>query len=151
MWLNARRVVSFVFVERNEYFSFTFYTKMSALLLKASPFSPSVLALAKTNTKQSSLRSQRKQSSSDVVVSASAGVGQGTSLPSLPSLARVRLRFLFCYPFAGKSINLSNVIVILMTMISPRLSLFLSVCFHFLSFFYRYYSPSFLPFLLLLH
>ena len=129
MWLNARRVVSFVFVERNEYFSFTFYTKMSALLLKASPFSPSVLALAKTNTKQSSLRSQRKQSSSDVVVvSASAGVGQGTSHPSLPSLARVRLRFLFCYPFAGKSINLSNVIVILMTMISPRLSLFLSVC-----------------------
>ena len=79
MWLNARRV-SFVFVERNEYFSFTFYTKMSALLLKASPFSPSVLALAKTNTKHSSLRSQRKQSSSDVVVvSASAGVGQGTS------------------------------------------------------------------------
>ena len=78
MWLNARRV-SFVFVERNEYFSFTFYTKMSALPLKASPFSPSVLALAKTNTKQSSLRSQRKQSSSDVVVSASAGVGQGTS------------------------------------------------------------------------
>ena len=82
MWLNTRRVVAFVFVERNEYFSFTFYTKMSALLLKASPFSPSVLALAKTNTKQSSLRSQRKQSSSDVVVvSASAGVGQGTSLP----------------------------------------------------------------------
>ena len=99
---------------------------MSALLLKASPFSPSVLALAKTNTKQSSLRSQRKQSSSDVVVvSGSAGVGQGTSLPSLPSLAIVRLRFLCCYPFAGKSINLSNVIVILMmmTMISPRLSL----------------------------
>ena len=55
---------------------------MSALLLKASnTFSPSVLALAKTNTKHSSLRSQRKQSSSDVVVSASAGVGQGTSLP----------------------------------------------------------------------
>jgi len=79
MWLNARRV-SFVFVERNEYFSFTFYTKMSALL-KASTFSPSVLALA-TNKKQS-LR-QRKQSS-NVVVSASAGVGQGTSLRFLLS------------------------------------------------------------------
>jgi hypothetical protein len=105
----SRRVSLGVFVERNDYFSFTFSTKMSALLLKASPFSPSVLALAKTNTKRSSLRSQRKQSSSDVVVvSASAGVGQGTSHPSLPSLARVRLRFLFCYPFAGKSINLST-------------------------------------------
>ena len=105
----SRRVSFVVFVERNDYFSFTLYTKMSALLLKASPFSPSVLALAKTNTKQSSLRSQRKQQSSSdvVVVSASAGVGQGTSHPSLPSLARVRLRFLFCYPFAGKSINLS--------------------------------------------
>ena len=63
---------------------------MSALLLKASnTFSPSVLALAKTNTKQSSLRSQRKQSSSDVfVVSASAGVGQGASLPSRFLLSR---------------------------------------------------------------
>jgi hypothetical protein len=85
----ASRRVAFVFVERNDYFSFTFYTKMSALLLKASPFSPSVLALAKTNTKQSSLRSQRKQSSSDVfVVSASAGVGQGASLPSRFLLSR---------------------------------------------------------------
>ena len=53
---------------------------MSALL-KASTFSPSVLALA-TNKKQS-LR-QRKQSS-NVVVSASAGVGQGTSLRFLLS------------------------------------------------------------------
>jgi len=35
MWLNARRVVSFVFVERNDYFSFTFYTKIQP---KCPPF-----------------------------------------------------------------------------------------------------------------